>query len=224
MSQTTAFRFAAEPPKELAVFPLPGALLLPRGRLPLNIFESRYLHMIGDALGEGRMLGMIQPTEAQPALVKPDCKLYDIGCVGRIIQFSESGDGRFVITLLGVCRFRAVTEIEGRNGYRRVRADYGGFGADLIEDKKPLADRGRLIKAVRAFFTARGIEGDFAGIEQAGDEFLVNSLSMASPFRAEEKQALLESADLQDRAALLTALFEMALNEQPGMPDSLARH
>ena len=224
MSEPAAFRFAPEPPRELAVFPLPGALLLPRGRLPLNIFENRYLHLINDALGEGRMIGMIQPTAAQPPLDKPDCKLFGVGCVGRLIQFSESGDGRFVITLLGVCRFRVGAEIEGRHGYRRVRPDYAGFGADLLEDKKRLADRPRLIKAVRAYFAARHIEGDFSGIDQAGDEFLVNSLSMASPFLPEEKQALLESADLQDRADLLTALLEMALNEPPGRPDTPARH
>jgi Lon protease-like protein len=210
------FNFSPSPPEELAVFPLAGALLLPRGRLPLNIFEPRYLHMIDDALGNGRMIGMIQPAESQPHIVQGDCRLFDIGCVGRIVQFAETGDGRFLITLVGQARFRVAEEIDGRNGYRRVRADYKAFANDLKTGKAEIADRPRLIKAVRTFFSARGIDGDFDGIDQASDEMLVNSLSMASPFAPEEKQALLESADLQDRAGLLTALFEMALSESGG--------
>ena len=222
----TAFNFAPPPPEELAVFPLSGALLLPRGRLPLNIFENRYLNMIGDALAAGRMIGMIQPAERQPHIVEGNCPLFDVGCVGRITQFAESGDGRILMTLLGVGRFRIARELPDRNGYRRVQADYAGFTVDIDEDSCTIADRPRLLKAVNAFFSARGVDSDMSGIDQASDEYLVNALAMASPFSAEEKQALLESADLQDRAAMLTALFEMALSGGvDGMdPDNQARH
>jgi Lon protease-like protein len=218
------FSFSPPLPQELPIFPLGGALLLPRGRLPLNIFEPRYLHMIEDALGNGRFIGMIQPAEHQSHPVRDGCRLFEIGCVGRITQFAETPDGRFLITLIGQARFRVGEEIEGRNGYRRVRADYGSFGVDRTEDTRPIADRPRLVKAVRAFFASRRIDGDLSGIDEASDEVLVNSLSMASPFAPEEKQALLESADLQDRAGLLTALFEMAVSEGGAGPDTPARH
>ncbi len=220
------FSLVVPPPAELPIFPLPGAMLLPRGRMPLNIFEPRYLRMVSDSLGAGRMIGMIQPSEPQPGLVEDDCMLFDVGCVGRIVQFAETGDGRFLITLAGQTRFRVAEEIAGRGGYRRVRADYSPFAGDGLEDGGPLPDRPRLIKAVRAYFSARGIAGDFSGIDDASDEMLVTSLCMGSPFLPEEKQALLESSDLGHRAGLLTALFEMAANETPGEPggDAPARH
>jgi Lon protease-like protein len=221
-----AFDFAPPPPEELAVFPLSGALLLPRGRLPLNIFENRYLNMVGDAMAAGRMIGMIQPAERQPHIVEGNCPLFDVGCIGRITQFAETGDGRIMMTLLGVGRFRIDRELSDRNGYRRVQADYAGFSVDIDDDISTIADRPRLLKAVNAFFSARGVDSDMAGIDKASDEYLVNALAMASPFSPEEKQALLESADLQDRAAMLTALFEMALSSGPGgaTPDNQARH
>jgi Lon protease-like protein len=196
-------------PAEIAVFPLAGALLLPEGRLPLNIFEPRYLAMVQDSLAEGRMFGMIQPDpSAQPTPNGPG--LFRIGCLGRLSSFAETDDGRLLITLTGLIRFRAVEELPLRRGYRRVRADYAAFADDLdTERAHPGLDRAALLGALGPYFRARGIEANWAAIEQTADALLVTTLSMVCPFDVREKQALLEASTPADRAAMLIALMEM---------------
>ncbi|MGB0681367.1 MAG: LON peptidase substrate-binding domain-containing protein [Magnetovibrionaceae bacterium] len=207
-------------PPTLPIFPLPGALLLPHGRLPLNIFEPRYLNMVEDALGQSRLIGMIQPRLVQPDPVDSAAGLYDVGCVGRIITFSETHDGRFLITLAGMQRFRIAEEVPTTRGYRRIIADYQGFEADMAEDSSEIQDRDRLEAAMKAYFEAKAIEVDWESVSQADDESLITSLSMISPFDAPEKQALLESVSLQERAGLLCTLFEMDLHEPGGDDES----
>lgn len=194
-------------PTEFPVFPLPGALLLPQGKLPLNIFERRYLRMIDDALGAGRVIGMIQPdttrddTPSGPAL-------YRIGCLGRISSFSETEDGRCLVTLTGVTRFCVQVELELQRGYRRVRADLARFSADLDEPSDSI-DRQDLLSALRAYFTAQGFDANWDSIEAMPNSSLVTTLSMVCPFEPPEKQALLEAPGMPDRAAALVALLRM---------------
>ena len=210
-------------PETLPIFPLPNALLLPRGRLPLNIFEPRYLNMTADALGAGRMIAMVRPRHGAPGLVADGVEVYAIGCAGRITSFSETDDGRFAITLRGVCRFRIADELDGVRGYRRVRADYTEFAADLEEDHSAIADRARLREAVGAFFRVNGIDVDWKALDGAADEPLVASVAMIAPLDPGEQQALLESPDLARRGVLLTALLEMAARGVGGTPQA-ARH
>ena len=203
-------------PEVLPIFPLPGAMLLPGGQLPLNIFEPRYLNMTLDAMGHGRVIGMIQPKPApgEDLPRDPDLRetpeVYGVGCMGRIISFAETGDGRLMITLLGQNRFRIAKELRGEKGYRRVRPDFAPFAADSESDTPITMDRPRLLQAASRFFDARGMQADWQSIEDAPDGLLVTSLSMACPFDLREKQALLESETPATRAALLTELLEMA--------------
>lgn len=205
-------------PAEIAIFPLPGALLLPQGRLPLNIFEPRYLAMTEDALANGRMFGMVQPVP-DAGRGKSGPPTYRIGCLGRLSSFSETDDGRLLITLTGVCRFRIAEELEMQRGYRRVRADYAGFEADLDLDAGAASfDRAALLGALRPFFRARSIEANWDAIERTEDAALVLTLAMVCPFAVPEKQALLEAATPEDRAGMLVALLQMGLHE-PGAGD-----
>ena len=199
-------------PAEFPVFPLGGALLLPGGKLPLNIFEKRYLRMVDDALSEGRVIGMIQPDESRrdgpsgPAL-------YRVGCVGRLSSFSETDDGRYLITLTGLIRFGVGVELEMRRGYRRVRADLGRFKADLEtgrDDGTPGAiDRDGVLDALRAYFTAHGFDANWEAIDEMPDQALVNTLAMVCPFEPPEKQALLEAQTEAERAETLLMLLQM---------------
>lgn len=205
-------------PDEIAVFPLPGALLLPQGRLPLNIFEPRYLALVQDSLAQGRMFGMIQPDPRPPGT-----GLYRTGCLGRVSSFSETEDGRLLITLTGLARFHVAEELTpAAGGYRRVRADYRPFAADLDAwDAVPPIDRASLTGALRPYFRARGVEVDWAAVEQAEDAMLVTSLAMLCPFDPVEKQALLEAPDGAARAEMLVTLLRMgaAANDRPeGLP------
>ena len=196
-------------PAEIPIFPLSGALLLPEGRLPLNIFEPRYLAMVEDSLAAGRMLGMVQGDPALPR-VGVDSQTYRVGCLGRISSFAETDDGRLLITLTGVARYRIAEEVAGRRGYRRVRADYLPYAADLALDApKPQLDREALLGALRPYFRARGIEANWDAVEQTEDAMLVTTLSMVCPFDVREKQALLEAAGPAERAAMLIALMQM---------------
>jgi hypothetical protein len=205
-------------PEEIAIFPLPGALLLPQGRLPLNIFEPRYLAMTLDSLARGRMFGMVQPDRrASPGPTGPG--LYRVGCLGRLSSFSETEDGRLLITLTGLIRFRILEELPlAAGGYRRVRADYAGFAADLaVEQAPPALDREELLSALRPYFRARGIEANWDAVEQTGDSMLVTTLAMVCPFEVPEKQALLEAPDAAERARMLVALMRMgAAANAPG--------
>jgi Lon protease-like protein len=196
-------------PGEFPVFPLPGALLLPRGKLPLNIFEPRYLAMTEDALGQGRMFGMIQPDSTLPETdIGP--ALFRVGCLGRLASFSETDDGRYLITLTGVIRFLAAAEVEMRRGYRRVRADYAAYLADLDLAERPVGvGRDAVLTALRGYFTHRGFEANWDAIRRLPDDMLVITLSMVCPFEPAEKQALLETPGDAERAATLLALLQM---------------
>jgi Lon protease-like protein len=195
-------------PEEFPVFPLTGALLLPGGRLPLNIFEPRYLAMIEDALGAGRYFGMVQPDKR---LARGDSGpgLYRTGCLGRISSFSESEDGRYLITLSGLIRYTIVEEVEGARGYRRVRAALSAFAPDLAPSEGLPFERAQLLGALRRYFANAGVEANWDAISTMPDHALVVSLCMACPFDPEEKQALLEARDDDERARALLALLEI---------------
>ncbi|MBM3592405.1 MAG: peptidase S16 [Alphaproteobacteria bacterium] len=212
----------ADLPAEIAVFPLTGALLLPRGRLPLNIFEPRYLAMTQDALGQGRLFGMVQPdARGKPGAEGPG--LYRIGCLGRISSFSETDDGRLLITLIGVARFRILEELpQAAGGYRRVRADYADFVTDLLEAEPPPLDRPALLGALKPYFQARGIEANWDAVEQTPDALLVTMLAMVCPFEPPEKQALLEASEGPERAEMLVALLRMGAAANMPSPGSLS--
>ncbi len=206
-------RFEDLPPV-LRVFPLAGALLLPEGRLPLNIFEPRYLALVEDSLAQGRLFGMIQPSG--PARDGAEPPLYETGCAGRIVSFSETGDGRFLITLGGVCRFRMEAELEGARGYRRVAADWKPFIADLDPPGEIKLDRKRLLAALRTFLKLHEMEVDWEAVEGSKDAVLSIALPMSCPFEPREKQALLECPDAEARGSMLIALLEMGVAERRG--------
>jgi len=200
-------------PRRLAVFPLPGTVLMPYGHLPLNIFEPRYIHMIDDALGTGRIIGMIQPRHGGGDLIADDALLYDVGTAGRIIQFHDSGDGRYLITLEGLSRFRFHADLpsDPARGYRWVEADYSLYEDDLnVVDVADEPGRERLLELMGRYFGKNDIDADWNAVSQAPYEALVASLSMSCPFAPQEKQALLECPTFQDRARMLISLFEMS--------------
>jgi Lon protease-like protein len=197
-----------ELPGELPVFPLTGVLLLPRGRLPLNIFEKRYLAMFDDALGGDRLIGMIQPSDTQTN--DPSPALFSVGCAGRITSFSETGDGRYMMALDGVARFKIAEELPLQRGYRRVIPDWTRFATDVAEDTGAI-DRHRLIELLQAYFRQQSLSANWDAIGQTPDERLVTSLAMICPFEPREKQALLEVGCLSDRARLMMSLLEIAI-------------
>ena len=197
-------------PSALPIFPLTGVLLLPRGRLPLNIFEERYLAMTADALRCSRMIGMIQPQEGEGEGDAGDPPVYRTGCAGRMTQFSETEDGRFLITLTGVARFDIARELPQDRLYRRVVPEWRRYRGDLEESVSAI-DRPRLLAALRPFFQRHGIAAEWQAVEATPDERLVTTVAMVCPFAPAEKQALLEAPGMAERARLLTALVEMAV-------------
>jgi len=205
-------------PAEFPIFPLPGALLLPRGKLPLNIFEPRYLAMTEDALAAGRMFAMIQPDASQPPL-EGGPSLFTIGCLGRLTSFSETDDGRYLITLLGLIRFSIAFELPMRRGYRRVRGDFSDYHRDLDVPADPPeigVGRDAVLTALRGYFSHNGFEANWDAIERMPDDTLVTTLCMVCPFEAAEKQALLEASTERDRGATLLALLEMGAADGTG--------
>ncbi len=207
---------AEELPAEFPVFPLEGALLLPRGRLPLNIFEPRYVAMVEDSLGAGRVFGMIQP-DPTAAASEFGPGLYQIGCLGRLASFSETDDGRFLITLVGVIRFSVQDELGLCRGYRRVRGNVAGYDDDLRLDPRPIGvSREILLGALRRYFGCRGLEANWDAIRKIPDDMLVVTLSMICPFEAPEKQALLEAPTEAERASTLLALLQIGAASQDG--------
>ena len=199
-------------PGVIPVFPLAGALLLPRGQMPLNIFEPRYLMMNDDALSGGRrLIGMIQPDTAHPGSEhKPN--LYRVGCVGRITQLAETGDGRYLMQLTGVARFRIEEELTVATAYRQCRVTFAPFADDFVARKgEGAVDRKALLEALQAFLKANKLKADWQGIESAPNEALVNALAMMSAYGPAEKQAMLEAPDLKTRAEILVAVTEMEL-------------
>jgi len=215
-------------PDTLPLFPLSGVLLLPGGKLPLNIFEPRYLAMVFDALAGHRMIGMVQPMQpggfAGDGLPTDDGrpKVHKVGCAGRIVSFNETEDGRLLLALSGVCRFEVGREELAQGGYRRVSAIFSPYRADLEQgDEVVELDRERLMAALAAFFRGKNLSTDWDAVKQAADGNLVTSLSMVLPFGPVEKEALLEAADTTARAKLLVAFLEMAAFGQP--PDTPQR-
>jgi Lon protease-like protein len=212
MPMNVVYRSSADLPEIIPVFPLPGALLLPRGQMPLNIFEPRYLAMVDDSLRDGhRLIGMIQPDPVHPGPEERP-NLFKIGCVGRITQIAETGDGRYLMQLTGVARFQVEEELKVATAYRQCRVSYLPFTDDFTARKgEEAVDRKALIEALSAFLKANNLKTDWEGIEKAPNEALVNALAMMSPFGAAEKQALLEAPDLKTRAEILIAVTEMEL-------------
>ena len=213
---------AAALPAILPVFPLAGVLLLPRGRLPLNIFEPRYLAMTRDALAGERAIGMVQPSDPQHSPIG-NPPIYPVGCAGRITSFAETEDGRFLITLTGTSRFRIREELPLVGGYRRVVPEWGEFAHDLEGEGEPGFDRERLFRSLKAYFDRHRISADWDAVTTTPGERLITSIAMICPFEPSEKQALLEASDLGERARLLTAIVEMAVLNGP-QDGGAARH
>lgn len=207
-------------PTVIPVFPLTGTLLLPGNWLPLNIFEPRYRNMVADAMAGSRHIGMIQPFVAQqdnwPALEEPpqNPELYTVGCAGRIARCEPQPDGRYLIVLKGISRFRVREELPLVRGYRRVQADYGEFAGDLLEPEAPL-DPARLLHAVRAYAKANSLELDIDMLAALPGVALLNGLAVALPFHPAERQALLEAPGPSEREELLLALLGMGLDPPP---------
>jgi Lon protease-like protein len=208
-------------PSEFPIFPLQGALLLPHGKLPLNIFEKRYLAMVEDALSGQRLIGMIQPDCTQPDVATGPA-VYGVGCLGRVSSFSETDDGRFLIAISGLIRFDLAGEHALRRGYRRAIPDFTRFLADLEPPTTPLVQRAPLLSALRAYFASNGFDANWTAIEGMQDDELVVTLCMVCPFGAAEKQALLEAATATDRAETLLALLRMGAHGTAGDRDHRA--
>jgi len=212
MKLNRTYASAADLPATLPVFPVAGALLLPRRPIQLTVFEPRYLAMLDDALSGERLIGMIQPKAGDDA-VEPNPELCEIGCVGRIVQYAEIGDGRCFLSLIGVSRFHIAGEMATLTPYRILRPDYALFSQDFVEGSgESDVDRDSLLKALRDFAKANDLKIDWEDIDKASNETLVNSLAIMSPYGAREKQAMLEAVDLKSRAEILVAIaqFDMA--------------
>lgn len=212
-------------PSRIAIFPLAGAMLLPRGQLPLNIFEPRYLAMINAALSSERIVGMVQPMGDEAIAAQDDAKakppVYSIGCAGRITSFAETEDGRILITLTGICRFLIEEEMSSVTPYRIVQADFDRFENDLKPElDQDKVDRDHLLDVFRRYLSAHQLEADWESVGRSSNEVLVNTLSMISPYPPTEKQALLEARNIAHRAEILIALTEMALSKTTGEPET----
>ncbi|OQM77269.1 LON peptidase substrate-binding domain-containing protein [Manganibacter manganicus] len=204
------YRREMDLPGKVAVLPLASALLLPGGRMPLNIFEPRYLQMIDEGMAGSRLIGMVQPSLDGAMREDGEPELCEIGCIGRIISLAETGDGRYLISLQGVCRFRLIHELHSKAPFRQCRI--APFLADLEDDRTGAEiDRPSLLKTFRAYLRANELEADWESVSRADNAMLVNALSMMAPYGPAEKQALLEAADLRARAETLIAITEMAL-------------
>jgi len=211
MGMNAVYRGPEDCPSVIPIFPLPSALLLPRGQMPLNIFEPRYISMVDEALKTDRIIGMIQPdADSDPHSIVP--KLYSVGCAGRITQFAETGDGRYLITLIGIARFRVEEELPPIDLFRRCRVSFEPYANDFTARAgENEVNREGVVKALRDFVDAAHVKVDWRGIEEAPNEALVNALCMMSPFGVREKQALLEAPNLKTRAEVLIALTEIEL-------------
>lgn len=204
------YRQGSDLPTAVAVFPLSAALLLPGGRMPLNIFEPRYLQMIDEAMKGPRLVGMIQPSLDGAQREDGEPELCQVGCLGRITSMAETGDGRYLIALQGVCRFRVASELSVKTPFRQCRVM--PFAADLREEQgADEINRPALLKTFRAYLEANSLDADWESVSRAENAMLVNALSMMAPYGAAEKQALLEAPDLKTRAETLIAITEMAL-------------
>lgn len=215
MSVTDRYRKPADLPEIIPVFPLQGCILLPRSTLPLNIFEPRYLEMLDDILAGERLMGIIQPlthSEEEESPQNNDTPLRQTGCVGRLTAFSETEDGRVLITLAGISRFKIVTERPTEKPYRSVQVSYEPYAEDFIRGHgQEAVDWQRLLEVLKTYLAARQMTADWHSIERSPAELLVNTLSMISPYGPEEKQALLEARSLKERSEVLMALAQMEM-------------
>jgi hypothetical protein len=200
-------------PHSLPLFPLTGAVLLPRGQLPLNVFEPRYLEMVDYALQGDRLIGMIQPSEPEDAVLKP--KLSLVGCAGKIVEFRETDDNRYLLTLQGICRFRLTGEMDTTTPWRAGFTDFAPFAGDLAQMADEDFPRERLLAALKAYLNTRDMKADWKSVMNAPGEALINALAMMCPFDPAEKQALLEAPSFQERASTLMALLEMGAEAGP---------
>lgn len=200
------YRKPADLPQTVPLFPLVGAILMPRGVLALNVFEPRYLNMVDDALAGDRLIGMIQPATGEED--NPTPELADVGTVGRITGFNETDDGRYLITLTGVCRFDFETEVEGGAPYRQAIVSYDVFEDDFSASSGERIDRDALIKRLKSYASLHGFQVDWESVEQAPTETIINVAAQICPFDPAAKQAMLEAVSLEDRCAALTALLE----------------
>jgi hypothetical protein len=207
------YRGPQDLPQRIPVFPLWRAILLPRATLPLNIFEPRYLQMIEDVMSTSRVLGMVQPEGAEDDNpVAGTQRLRRIGCAGRVTAYQELDDGRLFITLTGVARFSLVEEVALNKPYRICTVSFAKFAGDFTAGAgEEDVDRQALLKTLKAYLDARNLQADWSAVSRSSNEALVNSLSLASPYGPEEKQALLEATDLKSRAEMLVALAEIEL-------------
>jgi uncharacterized protein len=208
------YRKPSDLPAKLPVFPLAGALLLPRTDLPLNLFEPRYLELFETAMAGDRIVGMIQPILGEDEEKKP--KLESVGCAGRITSYSETGDGRLMVTLTGIARFKVKKEFKSDLPYRVVQADYKPFAFDFLKVTAADVNRTGVLRAFRDYLEANDMTTNWNEVEQVPNEMLVNSLSLMAPYPAHEKQALLEAEDVKARAEMLIALTELALARKSG--------
>ena len=207
-------------PPTLPIFPLGGALLLPYGRLPLNIFEPRYLAMTDDALATDRLIGIIKPATYEEK--ENQNSVFKTGCAGRITAFSETEDGRYLITLSGLIRFDAGEEISTSRGYRRVVPDWSPYKTDYLDEKNFQFNKERLLKALKRYFEKKAIDADWETINKMDDARLVTTLAMICPFDPPEQQALLMAKDIEERAETIISLLEISTHETNEVGD--ARH
>jgi len=206
------YRLLKDLPQTIPVFPLSGVILLPRSNLPLNIFEPRYLEMTNDVLAGDRLIGLIQPDSGFKSSLSEDkpIPIRNTGCVGRITEFSETDDGRVLITLSGICRFETTQELDKDKPYRNFTVNYQAYEDDLLPGfGETKVDRDTLLKVLKVYLDVHELDADWDSIHQSSNEFLVNTLSIISPYGPEEKQALLETKDLKARSEVLIALAEM---------------
>lgn len=211
-------------PPEIPVFPLTGVLLLPRGQLPLNIFEPRYLAMVDHALRGDRLIGMIQPRDFQQGLTTNKAPLFTTGCAGRITSFEETEDGRYLITLTGISRFNMAGELDLQQGFRRAKVDWADFPHDLESHDCLGIDRNHLKNLLRSYFDIEGLSCSWDSIDGASDDKLITALSMICPLDPGEKQALLEAACCRTRARMFMTMLEMAIHNSKGGCDCGGRH
>lgn len=227
MSPTDRYRRPADLPPRIPVFPLRGAILLPRATLPLNVFEPRYLEMVNDVMSGDRLIGIVQPApgaghDEEESPIERSVGLRNVGCVGRVTTYQEVDDGRMIITLTGIVRYDILDEAVTDLPYRVASVSYDRFASDLNEGLgEDQVDRPNLLRVLRSYLDANRLEADWSAIQRASSEFLINALCVMCPYGPEEKQALLEAEDLKGRADVLVALAEMELASSGGSGSTL---
>lgn len=213
--KTASFTYCKDTlPDILPIFPLNGVLLLPCGHLPLNIFEPRYIAMVDDALRSNRLIGMVQPKNINHETGPDDIDIFTTGCAGKITEFSETTDGRYLITLTGICRFNIKEELPLQNGYRKIRPHWTPFISDLEPAGHVDMDRNRLKMLLKEYFSIQELSCDWDMIEDIADDKLISCLSMICPFEPREKQALLEAPCCQERIRLFLTMLEIAIHNE----------